>query len=95
LIRPRMFATFEALYGPSRDAIVALRSRYGADYLLVPRPLRGRPPPMMAPFTSQVRRLQRTVAVPAVTELRSTCETYKSDKFAIYDLSCLSEESPG
>lgn len=94
IIRPRMFATMEAMYGGNRGAIVALRTRYGADYLLVRTAARRRPPPRMAPFTEQVSRLLRGVAVPAVGRLPSSCETWRAGRFVVYDLACVAEAGP-
>jgi hypothetical protein len=35
IARPRMFAMIDAYFGDSRSKILALRQRYGADYLVV------------------------------------------------------------
>jgi hypothetical protein len=92
IIRQRMFDAVAAFYGPSVDDIVALRTRYGADYLLVDA-VRERPWPGMAPFTGEVRHLIRTVRLPAVQQLPSVCRTWQSPKFEIYSLACIGTES--
>jgi hypothetical protein len=95
MIRERMFATVAALYGPSREAIVTLRDRYGADYLLVPRSLDERPTPVMAPFTRRMRELQREVDAPAVGQLPASCETWQSKRLVVYDLACVARAGSG
>jgi hypothetical protein len=92
IIRQRMFDAVAAFYGPSVDDIVALRTRYGADYLLADA-VRERPWPGMAPFTGEVRHLIRTVRLPAVQRLPSVCRTWQSPKFEIYSLACIGKES--
>ena len=62
--RSRMFAMVDAYFGESRSKILALRQRYGADYIMVqPRSLAGHTAApawrRMAPFTGIVRRLLR------------------------------------
>ena len=92
-IRGRMFRTVDAFYGPSRDEVNELATRYGADYLLVRR--RGPEPTwfQMAPFTARVERLRRTVADPAIENLPERCVVWQSAKLELYDLSCIESET--
>ena len=92
LIRGRMFQTVEAYYGPSVDAIAALRERYGADYLLV-RTEEDEPNwSFMEPFTSEVRHLRDTVDVPAVERLPQDCLTWSEGSLELYSLACVAAE---
>lgn len=93
IIRERMFRTVEASYGPSRSAIVELRSRYGADYFLVRDPPRARPWPGMAPFSEQFRRLKRGSAPPAALRLPTSCRTWQRGPLRLYDLACVASAS--
>jgi hypothetical protein len=88
IIRRRMFDSIAAFYGPSVKDVVALRTRYGADYLLVHAVQEG-PWPGMAPFTGEVRRLLRTVPESAVERLPIVCRTWRSPKFEVYSLACV------
>jgi hypothetical protein len=95
VIRPRMFLAVEASYGPSVEAIVQLRARYGADYFLVRNRLRKRAWPRMAPFTQQANKFLRSGVVPAALRLPAVCETWRSRKLTVYSLACVaSEEAP-
>jgi hypothetical protein len=94
IIRDRMFHTVDALYGPSVAAIVDLRTRYGADYLLVRNTPREGPWHGMAPFTGEVRRLLRAGHVPAAQRLPARCESWGNRTFALYSLACVASERP-
>ncbi len=92
--RPRMFDMINAYFGDSIPAIAALRTRYGAGYLIVRRPVleATRPSPRwshMQPFTSLVARLFRTVRWRAALHLPARCETWHRGPTAVYDLSCV------
>jgi hypothetical protein len=94
LIRERMFQTVDAYYGPSVDDVVALRERFGADYLVV----RTGPEPegrwtRMQPFTDEVRRLRRSVPEPAVQRLPRECLTWSEGNLELYDLACVAGSS--
>jgi hypothetical protein len=92
LIRGRMFQTVEAYYGPSVDAVAALRERYGADYLLVRTDQKEPNWSFMEPFTSEVRRLRDTVDVPAVERLPEECLTWSEGTLELYSLACVAGE---
>jgi len=89
LIRDRMSRTVQAYYGPSVDALVDLRTRYGADYLLVRTRVRKHPWRYMAPYSRQLRELLRTVPVPAALRLPGQCRTWKQGELEVYDLACV------
>jgi hypothetical protein len=88
-IRERMFQTVGAYYGPSPVALGELRTRYGADYVLVRIDTPKRPLRRMAPFTQEVGRLLRSVDVPAAHRLPRPCLTWDSARFQVYDLACV------
>ena len=90
-IRERMFATVDAYYGSSVAAVTRLRTRYGADYVVVETPGRRRPPSGMAPFTGEIRRLLRSVDTPAVQRLPAECESWRTRKLRVYSLACVAE----
>jgi hypothetical protein len=92
VIRPRMFLSVEASYGPSVQAIVQLRARYGADYFLVRNRLRKRAWPRMAPFTQQANHYLRSGVVPAALRLPAMCETWRGQRLTVYSLACVSSE---
>ncbi|MGH3023490.1 MAG: hypothetical protein ACRDNI_07535 [Gaiellaceae bacterium] len=92
LIRERMFQTVDAMYGDSVESIVALRTRYGADYLVARNRIRERPAGGMAPFSREINRLRRTVEVPASSRLPNECETWRGEKFTVYSLACVAGE---
>jgi hypothetical protein len=91
-IRERMFLSVEAFYGPSVDAVLQLRERYGADYLVVRT--RGEEAEWlnMEPFTGEVERLRSTVPVPAVERLPERCLALGGREFEVYDLACVAAE---
>jgi hypothetical protein len=95
MIRERMFRTVRGYYGPSVAALVDLRTRYGADYLLVRTPARARPWRGMAPFSDEFRSLRRSGAVPAALRLPEGCRTWERGQFAVYSLACVAAEQPG
>jgi hypothetical protein len=95
MIRERMFSLIRAYYGPSTAALVDLRTKYGADYLLVRTPLRERPLRRMAPFTEEVRRLLRADHVPAALRLPPACRTWDDRRFQVYSLECAAREAGG
>ena len=92
LIRERMFAIVRAYYGPSVEAAIQLRDRYGADYMLVRRGASKRPWPSTEPFASEVRCLRGSVAVPAVDQLPELCALWRSGSLALYDLACVARD---
>ena len=92
-IRGRMVQTVEAFYGPSVEAVIRLRERYGADYLVVPVGGEERRWTMMEPFTSEVERLRRTTPVPAVERLPRECLAWGDTRFEVYSLDCVSAET--
>jgi len=92
--RARMFAMVEAYYGNSMARLLALRTRFGADYLVVqPSVLRARRPSprwvRMAPFTGLVAKLLRTQAPSVVLNLPTRCETWHDAGTEVYDLNCI------
>lgn len=89
IIRDRMSRTVRAYYGPSVDALVDLRTRYGADYLLVRTRLRKRPWRYMAPYSRELRQLLRTIPVPAALRLPGQCQTWRQGELEVYDLACV------
>ena len=96
--RQRMFAMVEAYFGPSRAKILALRSRFGADYLVVqPDALRAtRANPRwkrMAPFTGLVTKELQTGTHRAALELPAACMTYHDATDEVYDLACVAQHS--
>jgi hypothetical protein len=93
MIRDRMFWTIRAYYGPSVPALAELRERYGADYVVVRLRKREQPWPRMAPFTDELRRLLRSVDIPAALRLPERCRTWRSTRFAVYDLACSATRS--
>jgi hypothetical protein len=92
VIRPRMFLTVQASYGPSVEPIVQLRTRYGADYFLVRNRLRERAWPRMAPFTQQANQFLRSGVAPAALRLPAACETWRGRKLTLYSLACVASE---
>jgi hypothetical protein len=92
IIRPRMFDMVRGYYGPSVAGLTELRRRYGADYVVVRTRVRKRAWRGMAPFTAQLNRLLRTVAVPAALRLPASCRTWRGQKFQVYDLACVARE---
>jgi hypothetical protein len=89
IVRDRMSRTVRAYYGPSVDALVDLRTRYGADYLLVRTRVRKRPWRYMAPYSRELRQLLRTIPVPAALRLSGECQTWKRGRLEVYDLACV------
>ena len=92
--RPRMFAMIDAYFGTSRAKIDALRSRYGAGYLVVmPSELRGRKLPRdwfkMAPFGGVVAKLMHSDTVPAAGRLPARCRTWHDTRAEVYSLACV------
>jgi hypothetical protein len=92
--RPRMFAMINAYFGTSRAKIDALRTRYGADYLVViPSMLRGPKLPRdwyrMAPFGGVVAKMMRSDTVPAAGRLPARCRTWHDTKVEVYSLACV------
>ena len=92
--RSRMFAMVDAYFGESRSKILALRQRYGADYLVVqPRSLAGHTAAptwrRMAPFTGIVRRLLRSAHARAALQLPARCRTFDDGRNEVYDLRCV------
>jgi hypothetical protein len=92
--RPRMFAMIDAYFGDSRSKILALRQRYGADYLVVqPGSLVGHTAArrwrQMAPFTGIVGRLMRSTHRRAALQLPARCRTFDDGHNEVYDLRCV------
>ena len=92
VIRPRMFLAVEASYGPSVEAIVQLKARYGADYFVVRNRLRKRAWPRMAPFSQQANQFLRSGVVPAALRLPAMCETWRGRRLTVYSLACVASE---
>ncbi|MGH3034625.1 MAG: hypothetical protein ACRDON_08725, partial [Gaiellaceae bacterium] len=94
--RRRMFDSIRAYYGNSVRDIVALRERYGADYLVVERDFfwlgawDG-----LEPFTSLVLELREEVPTPAVRRLPRECRTWRGRRDVVYDLACVKERAAG
>jgi hypothetical protein len=94
--RARMFAMLRAYYGPSRDAIADLRSRYGATHLWVRRgAVRREREPGGArwrsgklPYGRFVRRLL-SAGEPAVLRLPAPCRRWRHGAEEVYDVACL------
>jgi hypothetical protein len=91
LSRERMFASIDATFGGDVEDVLALRDRYGADYLLAENRLRLAGWGGDEPFTTEVRKLLDTVDTPAVELLPQECETFSSTRFRVFDLSCVEE----
>jgi hypothetical protein len=91
--RSRMLAEYGAYYGGSRQALVDLRRRYGADYLVVRPPLLRRNWNRGAPFKQLVRSLINSVPVPARERLPDACLTYKRGSDRVYDLACVEDRT--
>jgi hypothetical protein len=94
LIRPRMFDLVDALYGPSPDAVVRLRTVHGADYLVVDTQPRTRPWGRMAPFTGEMRRLLESGQTPAARRLPNECVTWRGASATVYSLECVAAAQP-
>jgi len=95
LVRRRMFRMVEAYYGGSLAALVDLRRLYGANYLLVRRPLAKHARLGLAPFTGLMAGLLRQVPDPAVLRLPSACRTWHSGHLEVYDLGCAAAGATG
>jgi hypothetical protein len=99
VIRPRMFAMLRAYYGASQRAIANLHSRYGADYLVVERPLltaRVASPAyaVMAPFAKLIDTLLASSATRAALDLPPACAVWRHGDLTVYDLRCVSSSLP-
>jgi hypothetical protein len=94
--RARMFAALRAHYGHSTAGLDALRTRYGARYVLVNRrAIRreragelGRWPPGREPYGRLVTDLLAS-GDPAVLHLPARCRRWQHGQQAIYELACL------
>jgi hypothetical protein len=99
--RARMFATLRAVYGPSTDAIVDLRERYGATHIWVRRDaVRKELDPdgfrwrrRKLPYGRFVRQLVST-GTPAVLRLPAACRTWQRGPVEVYDIGCIAAQSP-
>ena len=92
--RSRMFAMVDAYFGDSRSKILALRQRYGADYLVVqPGSLTGHAAGQrwrrMAPFTGIVGQLMHSTHGRAALQLPARCRTFEDGHNEVYDLRCV------
>jgi hypothetical protein len=94
LIRPRMFALVNALYGSSPEAVVKLRTVYGADYFVVDAKPRTRPWGRMAPFTGEMKRLLESGQTPAARRLPDECVTWRRASATVYSLECVAATQP-
>jgi hypothetical protein len=92
IIRPRMFNMIDAYYGPSLAAAVQLEKLYGADYLVVRRPVRRNPAGTPAPFGAQLARLRRSDSPPAALQMPGHCATWHEGKTRVYRLACVATE---
>ncbi len=99
--RARMFAALRAQYGPSRRAIAALGTRYGATHLWV-RPLAIRRELTVSgrrwkarelPYGRFVRGLVAAGA-PASLRLPRACLTWARPRNEVYDLGCVARRAP-
>ena len=95
--RARMFADLRAVYGPSRAAIGALRTRYGATDLWIRRgqtasgkrwPAGGRRP--YGPFVQGLLRQGE----PASLRLPSSCLRFRRGGDEVYDIACVQRAGP-
>ena len=94
--RRRMFDTLRAYYGPSTDAIVDLKTRYGADYLWVRRDAIEKE---MAPGGYRWQRRQQpygqfvrdllSAGEPASLSLPEECRRWRLGPAEVYDISCI------
>jgi hypothetical protein len=91
--RERMFDSIRAYYGESLDDVLALRERYGADYLVVEDTLVLGGWGGFAPFTSVVKQMRRTVDDPVVHRLPADCTTWTGKRYRVYDLACIEEHA--
>jgi hypothetical protein len=93
VIRERMFATIEGYYGESLDGILALRRRFGADYVVVEEETLQRPGGYrltgMQPFDDVVAGLRRVVDRPALLHLPDRCMTWSDGPTKVYELACV------
>lgn len=99
VIRPRMFAMLHAYYGSSVRAIAALRTRFGAGYLVVQRDvvLARRAPPAyddMAPFAGVIDGILAHRARPAALSLPRACAVWHRLQLTVYDLRCVARSLP-
>jgi len=99
--RERLFADLRAYYGPSVDAIVELRRRYGATHLWVRREAiekemtkrnGQRWHPWQDPYGRYVRTLLRS-GEPAVLHLPAACRRWKLGSAEVYDIACIASWS--
>jgi hypothetical protein len=90
-IRPRMLDMVRAYWGPSPDALVTLRRRYDARYLVVGKRNRTMPEAWerKQPFTDMIAEYLRDPAGPAVQRLGDRCLVWQHGYDRIYDLPCL------
>ena len=100
VVRTRMRAMVEAEFGPSRAAILALRSRFGAHYLVVQPGLidTGRVPSSwgdMQPYTSLIGRLLRAPGGPAALHLPPACAIWRHGGDIVYSLACVAHIDAG
>jgi hypothetical protein len=94
--RERMFADLRAYYGPSVDAIVDLRRRYGATHLWVKRDAIEKELPGDGarwrggelPYGRFVRGLVRS-GRPASLSLPADCRTFVRGPVEVYDIACI------
>ena len=94
VVRPRMADMLRAYYGPSREAIDDLGSRYGATDLVVnlaPRSRRRVEAAFthMAPFGALIGRVFQGPSTRAVLHLPRACEVWRQRHLAVYDISCV------
>lgn len=89
--RRRMFDSVDAYYGDSMDDVLALRDRYGADYLVVEKRYWLDAWKNVEPFTSRVHQLVNTVETPAVRRLPEECVVFTSRLDRVYDLDCVAD----
>jgi hypothetical protein len=97
-VRPRMTDMLRAYYGPSRNAIADLGTRYGATDLVIDRRLLAATRPSqrfteMAPFASVVQRTAAAPAQRAALHLPRSCELWSKGDLAVYDIPCVGDSS--
>jgi hypothetical protein len=92
--RSRMFAMVRAYYGGSIKRLIDLRTRYGADYLVVREDDLTRDRILRAwrqhqPFTGLIRQFLRSSQRAAALDLPRRCRTWQSRIERVFDLRCV------
>ena len=93
--RRRMWDSVEAYYGDDMDDLLALRERYGADYLVVERKFWMGAWRNVEPFTTRVHELVDSVEEPNVRKLPDECIVFRGNRDLVYDLDCVADRVAG